>query len=89
MQDTQELILAELRELRTDYNTHARETGERLASLESKMKFLIGNGQPGRISIIETSLIRLQAWRWKIMGAAAGVSGLVSALGWVIVRLVH
>ena len=35
MDDTLSLILAEIRELRSDYNDHARETGERLAAVET------------------------------------------------------
>lgn len=49
MQEISELILAEVRELRAEYNAHAWETESRLPTLESQMKSLVGNGQPGRI----------------------------------------
>ena len=84
-----DIILQELRDLRTDYNDHARETGERLSTLESQMKSLVGNGQPGRIAGIEAAIQKLQEWRWWQLGAAAGVSGAGSMLAWVVVRLWH
>jgi hypothetical protein len=59
MDETQRLILAELRDLREAFNENARKSGERLASLETSMKALVGNGSPGRLSIIENSVIGL------------------------------
>ncbi len=47
---TTELIPEELRAPRSDYNDHARETGERLSKLEAQVYSLVGNRQPGRIS---------------------------------------
>lgn len=84
MQDTQELILAELRELRADYNVHARETGERLAKLETSMYSLVGNGQPGRIALTERTVAKLQAWRWRVVGYSAGVSAAISCVCWSV-----
>jgi hypothetical protein len=88
MQDTSDLILAELRELRSDYNTHARETGERLASLETSMYSLVGNGQPGRITVVEQRVDDLRRWRWRMVGIATGVatvlSGIVTTVAWAV-----
>jgi hypothetical protein len=90
MQDTLSLILAELRELRSDYNANARETGERLSSLETSMTSLVGNGQPGRITLAEEAIKDLQAWKWRIFGIATGaatvVSGVVTTLAWLLKR---
>ncbi len=85
MDSTQELILTELRELRSDYNAHARETGARMSTLESQMYSLCGNGQPGRISNIESAVQQLKAWRWWLIGAMAGVSGMVTAIARIAV----
>jgi hypothetical protein len=82
--DNSELILAELQSLRADYNEHARDTGERLASLETSMKALIGNGRAGRIELLERAVEALQQWRWKVVGIATGVSGLVSLVAWMV-----
>lgn len=84
MQDTNELILIELRELRADHNNHARETGERLSRLESQMYALVGNGQPGRIALLEKAVDGLKQWRWKMAGVAIAASALCVAFGWLM-----
>lgn len=86
MHDNSDLILAELRDLRRDFNENARATGERLASLETSMYALVGNGQPGRITLIERAVEKLQQWRWKLVGIATGVSGIVSMIAWAAKR---
>ena len=86
--ETSDIILEELRALRSDYNTHARETGERLAKLEEQMHDLCGNGQPGRISKLESAVQRLQAWRWYLVGAGAAVSTIVAGAAWLIAEVV-
>lgn len=83
-QDTSDIILTELRELRTDFNTFARASGERLSRLERDNYTLLGNGQPGRITLLERAVERLQQWRWKLVGIASGVSAAVSVIAWVL-----
>jgi hypothetical protein len=87
--DNSELILNELRDLRSAFNDNAQSTGERLASLETSMYALIGNGQPGRIAVLETAVDKLREWRWKVIGASAGVSGAVSGLVMLIRELLR
>lgn len=82
-------LLTELRDFRRDIAAWQQDTGERVAALETQMKDVVGNGQPGRLTLAERSISALQSWRWWQVGAAAGVSGVFSILGWVIVRLVH
>jgi hypothetical protein len=48
------------------------------------MKLLIGNGQPGRITLIEEAVNDLQAWRWKMLGICTGASGVVSVVGYLL-----
>jgi hypothetical protein len=85
---TQDIILDELRALRGDFNTFARDTGERVSVLETQVKQgIIGNGQPSRLQRAETAIERIQRWRWQLVGVATGISGLVSAIAWVIVEL--
>ena len=86
--ETSDIILEELRALRTDYNLHARDTGERLAKLEEQMHELAGNGQPGRIGRLEAIVERLQAWRWYLIGASAAVSAIVAGAAWLIAEVV-
>lgn len=84
---TTDIILEELRALRTDYNAHARDTGERLAALESQMHDLVGNGNPGRLRLLEIAVQNLQRWRWYIVGAGAATSGLVMCAAWMFSHL--
>lgn len=72
--ETAKIILQELRELRADYNDHAREAGERLSKLEAQMYSLVGNGQPGRIALLEIAVQKLQELRWWLIGVSAGVT---------------
>lgn len=81
MNDTQDIILAELR-------AHALSTGERLSALETSMRSLVGNGQPGRISQIEESVKGLERWKWKVLGISTGGSAVVSAVLWLL-HLIH
>lgn len=81
---TQDLILDELRALRSDFNLYARETGERVSSLETDVHGLVGNGQPGRVALLERAVERLIQWRWWVVGAAAGGSGVISILAWIM-----
>jgi hypothetical protein len=69
---TQELILGELRALRSDFTSYARETAERVSALETDVHALIGNGQPGRVALLERSVERLVQFRWWAAGLAAG-----------------
>jgi hypothetical protein len=85
---TSDLILIELRDLRTDFNENARVTGERLASVETSMNALVGNGQPGRITNIETDVDTLKGWKESLVGLWALVAALGSIVGsggmWII-----
>lgn len=79
------ILLQELRQL----NEHSRLTGERLSALETSLKAIVGNGQPGkiqqieaRISASEEEIKNLQHWRW-------GVGGITTVLSFVIPYLIR
>jgi hypothetical protein len=80
MGDKFDLILAELKGLRDD----TKANGERLARLETQMYGLVGNGQPGRIALLERAVEELKRWRWWVVGAAAGGAGVLSAIAWMV-----
>jgi hypothetical protein len=84
MPDSTDIILAELRALRGDFNTFARDTGERVSVLETDVHSLVGNGRPGRVDRLESAVQRLKQWRWWLVGAAAGGGGVISVLAWVV-----
>src|SRR5579859_7701293 len=68
---------------------HGRQqTGERLASLETSMYSLIGNGQPGRMGSLEQDVRKLQQWRKYLLGYVAGgsvvIGGIISFVAWLL-----
>lgn len=65
----QTLIVGELRMI-----------GERLARLETHVESLVGNGQPGRLTLVENKVSELQHWRWKATGIYTGASAVISAV---------
>lgn len=85
--DSAEMILAEVRELRTSVNRWQLASEKRLTKLETHMKTLLGNGQPGEISQMKRAIARLQSWRWRQIGVAAGAGGVISTLAWVLMFL--
>jgi hypothetical protein len=84
MPDSTQIILDELRALRGDFQSFARVTGERISSLETDMHDLKGNGQPGRVGLLERSVTKLSQRMWWAIGAAAGGGGVISMLAWVV-----
>lgn len=75
----QTVILEEVRALRTRFDVHSQDTGERLATLETHMESLVGNTQPGRLTLLEAKVAAIQQWRHYTTGIYVGISGLVSA----------
>lgn len=55
--------------------------------IETDMHSLMGNGNPGRIALIERSVETLKKWRWWVAGAAAGGGGVISVLAWIITEI--
>lgn len=84
---TDELILSEIRALRDDLNDYARRSGERLATLETGMYDLRGNGQPGRMTKMEDAVRDLNQLTARALGMAAAISTGVSLVGWYIVNI--
>jgi hypothetical protein len=61
-------------------DVHLSDTGERLAKLETHVEFLIGNGQPGRLTKLEANVNELIRWKLKTVGWGIGVRSVVSAV---------
>jgi len=72
---------------RADFNTYARDTGERVAVLETDLHGLMGNGQPGRVPLPESAVAKLSQWRWWVVGADAGRGGVVAILAWIATEM--
>jgi hypothetical protein len=76
----QTIILDEVRQLRIRFDVHSADTGERLSVLETHMESLVGNSQPGRLTIVENKVTELQHTHWLMRGVYLSVSALVSAI---------
>lgn len=70
----QTVILEELRAIAVVM----RANGERLAKIETHVEGVVGNAQPGRLTIVEKKVSDLQQWRWTTTGIYIGISSLVS-----------
>src|SRR5579862_6571440 len=86
--DTGQLILTEIQAIRSDLQEFRSEVhawqqgaGERVAALESQVKTgVTGNGQPSRLTTVESKVANLEKAWWKLAGACSAV--------WTIVTVV-
>jgi hypothetical protein len=83
---TDQLLLAEIRALREDFHQFARELTERVSVAETQLHTLVGNGQPGRVRLLEMAVESLKQWRWKTVGMAAGASSVICVIAWLVQR---
>jgi hypothetical protein len=60
-----------------EFQSHVIDT---LARLDTKMESLVGNGQPGRVSKLESAVDELKKAKWTLGGLVVGISTTVSAL---------
>jgi hypothetical protein len=62
-----------------------------LTSIEDKLddlaRKLLGNGRPGLIADIDGRVSSLERYRAWVLGSAAGVTGVLALLGWIIVTI--
>jgi hypothetical protein len=93
MQDSfSQLILNEIREIKTDVralnesvNETTRALAERMATAESQLHSLLGNGQPGRLAKVEADVSALKKWRWQVTGMCTAVGAIAGFLLKVVV----
>lgn len=57
-----------------EFQIHVVET---LAELKTDMHNLVGNGQPGRVRVLEKKVEDLGKWRWLITGGIIAVSAII------------
>ena len=80
------LLLTEVRDFRTEVQGFRQsitdwqqETGERVATLETDVRSGIkGNGQPSRLSAVETRVTDLEHARWRESGVVLAVSSVLA-----------
>jgi hypothetical protein len=78
----------EMRDMRSDLTDFRTDVGERLSSVETSVHSLEGNGQPGRVGILETSLSAPKtkvSYMWGYAVGAGAVVGLFA--GGVLVEV--
>lgn len=72
---------SEWRDFRDNDSAWKQSTGERLAQVETHIKTgITGNGQPSRLKVVEDSVAKLDRFKYWLLGAASGVSSVVSIL---------
>jgi hypothetical protein len=69
-----EMILVELRELTSVVNELAADSKQRITHLETKIKPLFDNGQPGWCRLTDTRITSLEHWRIYLLGATAVIA---------------
>jgi len=69
----------DMRELRESFESFRTDSVEKVARLEAQLKTVLGNGQPGRMTLAEERISSLERVRWKQSGIAATV-GLLGAI---------
>jgi chaperonin GroEL (HSP60 family) len=75
----------DMRELRESFEAFRVECAGKVAVLEAKMTTVLGNGQPGRLTVVEEKIGDLQRVHWKQAGIASTL-GFVGAFVLEVVR---
>jgi hypothetical protein len=57
-----------------EFQTHVIEN---LAELKVNMHNLVGNGQPGRVKVLEDKVESLGKWRWIVTGGIIAISAVI------------
>jgi uncharacterized protein involved in exopolysaccharide biosynthesis len=90
---TGQLVVSMLGEIRAEISALRSETaglrtdlGERLAVAESQIEDVLGNGQPGRLKIVEDAVAALLNYRFWLLGVAATVGVVAAIVGWAFPR---
>jgi hypothetical protein len=85
--ETARILLEEFRAFRTDISEWKQETGERITAIETAIKpAILGNGQPSRMTVVESRCTALEQLRWRISGIGAAVG---SAATVAVELLIH
>lgn len=85
--ETAQVLLQEFREFRNDITEWRQDTGERVAALEATIKPAIqGNGQPSRLTAVESRVTELEHRRWKHDGMVVALWAVFTA-AWEFVKL--
>jgi ElaB/YqjD/DUF883 family membrane-anchored ribosome-binding protein len=62
----------------------------RMSTLEAEMKTVLGNGQPGRLTIAELAVDELKLFKAQAVAIGAAIGGLIgmisATLGWLFPR---
>ncbi len=85
--ETARILLEEFRAFRAEISEWKQETGERVTAIETAIKpAILGNGQPSRLTVVESRCTVLEQVRWRISGIWAAV-GSVATVG--VELLIH
>lgn len=71
------------------------ELSTQVTEVRTKVVGLVGNGQPGKIQLLEADVSLLKEWKSKQTGIVAAISGVIGFLGfashfiWDLLRAKH
>jgi hypothetical protein len=57
-----------------------REISNKLAEINTKVTSLVGNGQPGKITLIESRLADLEVWKAKALGSISAIMVIIGMM---------
>ena len=79
--EAERLILAELREFRSEATGWQLKNAERISALETEVAHgVTGNGQPSRLQLVEKRLEETNKFRFMILGGAAVIAAIFKFL---------
>lgn len=81
------LILEEMRQLRESVDNMRSEVLQRMTALETRVKPLFDNGQPGELTKLADRVGRLEHWRIRLTSYAAALSATVSVAVSILAQL--
>lgn len=68
----------EWRDFRESVASWQQNTGERMTQLQTQMRDLYGNGQPGRVSKLESKTEKHSRVIWLVMGAWTVINAIIA-----------
>ena len=90
IRESQKAIFLSLESSRMDASKWRQMAEGRMSTLETEMKTVLGNGQPGRLTAAELALGELKLFKALAVAIGSAIGGLIgtlaAAIGWLFPR---